>query len=80
MRSNQLMIREFFDTQITQRTQDSFFNATELLKFYNKKTDQDRRFRDFWKNKNTIEFCDVLKNELLGNRENSTHLIRSPLR
>jgi hypothetical protein len=68
------MKREFFDTQIPQRTKDSFFNATELLKFYNDKTKQSRRFKDFWKNKNTVEFCEALKNELLTNRDNSPHL------
>lgn len=69
MKTNQVMIRRMGNFNVTQRTRDGFFNATELLKQWNspsnlntqnsgclKKKDLD----DFFSNKNTKEFIDAL--------------------
>lgn len=37
MKTNQIMVRPMGDFEVTQRTKDGFFNATELLKQWNKK-------------------------------------------
>ena len=74
MVTNQLMKRDFNNAKITQRTKDSFFNATELLQYYNRLANSNKRFKDFWENNNTKEFIIALENELLTNRDNSAHL------
>ena len=53
MVTNQLMKREFNGTQITQRTKDSFFNATELLAVYNSNNESQSRLFDFFSNQTT---------------------------
>jgi very-short-patch-repair endonuclease len=53
MATNQVVKRKFMSSEVSQRTSDSYFNATELLQIYNEKTNQSRRFADFWENKNT---------------------------
>lgn len=71
MKTNQLMKREFFDATIRQRTKDSYFNATDLLSFYNNSKNTNKRFKDFWDNKQTNEFAKELSRELNG--DNSAH-------
>lgn len=72
MKTNQLMKRKFFDAEIVQRTKDSYFNATDLLKFFNKSNSTSKRFKDFWDNKQTSSFLTELCKEL--NSDNSAHL------
>lgn len=72
MLTNQLMKRDFFDIKITQRTKDSYFNATDLLGFYNSNRDVKRKFKDFWRNQNTVLFIEELANDING--EKSPHL------
>lgn len=74
MKTNQLMKREFNGTQISQRTKDSFFNATELLAVFNDNSVTQKRFKDFWENQNTKNFVEVLENDLNLNRHNSPYL------
>ena len=74
MKTNQLMKRDFNGNQITQRTKDSFFNATELLSVYNSKSISQKRFKDFWENKTTKDFVEILENDLSLNRGNVAHL------
>jgi hypothetical protein len=55
------------------KTEDSFFNATEMLQYYCELTGSKKRFKDFWENQNTSEFMEALKQEIL-NGHNSPHL------
>jgi len=72
MITNQIMKRNFMSSDISQRTKDGFFNATELLKVFNERTNQKKRFADFWENNNTKEFLLELSQDL--NVDNSAHL------
>jgi very-short-patch-repair endonuclease len=60
MKTNQLMKREFNGTQITQRTKDSFFNATELLSVFNQTSNTKKVFAEFWSNQTTKKIYDDL--------------------
>lgn len=74
MTTNQVVKRKFMNSEVSQRTNDSYFNATELLQIYNDKTNSSRRFKDFWENKNTQEFVKELEKELgFLNGDNSAH-------
>ena len=64
MATSQVVKRKFMNSEVSQRTGDSYFNATELLQIYNEKMKSTRRFADFWENKNTQEFIKELENEL----------------
>ncbi len=64
MVTNQIMKRKFMNSEVSQRTKDSYFNATELLQIYNEKMAQTRRFADFWENKNTQYFIAELEKDL----------------
>jgi hypothetical protein len=74
MKTNQLMKRDFNGTQITQRTKDSFFNATELLSVYNKESIVKKVLPEFWSNKATKDFIEVLENDINLNMGNSLYL------
>jgi very-short-patch-repair endonuclease len=58
------MKRDFNGAQITQRTKDSFFNATELLAVYNANNTKKKRFKDFWENKTTKNLYKYLLEKL----------------
>ena len=73
LKTNQLMLRKFEGADITQRTSDKFFNATEMIKYYNSLTNSRKVFAEFLSNQNTNEFIEALKVELL-NIGNSLHL------
>jgi len=73
LKVNQIMHRNFDGIKISQRTKDGFFNATEMLHYYNSLTTQNKRFKDFWENNNTKEFYEALRVEIL-NGDNSAHL------
>jgi hypothetical protein len=74
MITNQIVKRQFMSSEVSQRTKDSYFNATELLSIYNDRTKSSRRFADFWENKNTKEFILELESELgIYNVENMAH-------
>ena len=79
MKTNQLMKRDFNGTQITQRTKDSFFNATELLAVYNNSSVSQSRLFDFFNNQTTKNFIEVLENDLNLNNANSSYL-ESPMK
>lgn len=74
MVTNQIMRREFYNSKISQRTKDSFFNATEFLQAFNLLSNRNHRFKDFFENKNTKAFLEALENELHSNGHNSAHL------
>jgi hypothetical protein len=74
MKTTQIMKRDFNNSQISQRTSDKFFNATEMLALYNNETNQKRRIVDFWENQNTKEFIKELEKDLILNVEKMEHL------
>ena len=74
MKTNQIMKRDFYNSKISQRTKDGFFNATELLAVYNSTSTTTKRFADFWENNTTKNFIKELENELILNVPNSPHL------
>src|SRR5574343_1454094 len=69
-----LMKRDFDGNQISQRSDNSYLNATELLSIYNNNSGNNKRFKDFWENSGTKNFLEALENELNNNGENSAHL------
>ena len=73
MKTLQIMKRDFMGSKISQRT-DKMFNATEFLSIYNSNSDSQKRFKDFWENKNTKEFLQELENEIVLNGHNSAYL------
>jgi len=74
MKTNQLMQREFMGDTITQRTKDSFINATELLAVYNSISDSKKRFKDFWEIKSVSLFIEELEKDMFFNGDDSAHL------
>lgn len=63
MKTNQLMIRKMGEFEVTQRTKDGLFNATALLKQWNESIGMKKTVKDFFSNKNTKEFLQVLEND-----------------
>jgi len=74
MKTNQLMKRDFMDSQITQRTKDKFFNANELLSIFNNNSNKKKQIFHFWDNQSTKDFIEVLENDLNHNTRNSVYL------
>lgn len=74
MKTNVVMIREMGDFEVSQRTKDSMFNATELLKQWNKRSGMKKEIASFFKMKNTKEFIKVLENETEQNMAISPYL------
>ena len=74
MKTNQIMKRTIGGAEVSQRTGDSYFNATDLLRCHNKKDGTDKRMREFMTNKNTQDFLESLKNELNLNSGKSSYL------
>jgi hypothetical protein len=72
LKTNQIMLRNFDNIKISQRTSDKFFNGTEILNYYNNLNGSKKRFKDFWENQNTKEFIEALKTEIY-NGPNSAH-------
>lgn len=73
MKTNQLMKRDFDGMVVEQRTDNSFLNATDLLRIYNENSKYAKRFADFWNNKNTDDFVEALL------REENLKVVNSPL-
>ena len=48
---------------VNQRTKDGMFNANSLLKQWNVANDSKKEIKDYFDNKSTQEFIDVLKND-----------------
>jgi hypothetical protein len=81
MKTNQVMQRtlpmgEMYNEQtVRQRTEDGFFNATDLLQIYNSLTGSEKRLQHFMENKGTLDFIDVIiKKESELNNQNSGYL------
>ena len=67
MKTNQLMKRKMGEFNVTQRTKDGFFCATELLRQWNE-------LKEFFYNKNTKEFIDALLEEEKLSTKNLAYL------
>lgn len=55
---------------VLQRTQDAYFNGTELLKQWSNGSNQRKDIADFFKVDKTKEFIEVLENDLKLNNDN----------
>jgi len=62
------------DFDVLQRTKDGMFNATTLLKQWNKKSGMQKEVSKFFELENTKSFIDVLQNEESLNTQDSTYL------
>lgn len=60
--------------EVTQRTSDGFFNATELLKQWNGKLGMKKEIDDYFKNKSTSELIEVIKERENLNTGDSPYL------
>ena len=56
MKTPVTMIRTMGDFEVHQRTSDGYFNATTLLKQWNKKMGMKKQLKDYEENKSTKEF------------------------
>lgn len=74
MKTTQIIKRKFYQTEISQRSDNGFFNATELLRYFNKNNDSKKDIKEFWSNKGTQEYLIALANDLNLNRGNSPYL------
>jgi len=74
MKTNVIMIRKMQDFDVLQRTKDGMFNATTLLKQWNKKSGMQKEVSKFFELENTKSFIDVLQNEESLNTQDSTYL------
>lgn len=76
MKTNQIMIRPMGEFKVTQRTYDGFFNATELLKQWNRYSGQQKQIAHYTDNSSTVEFIKALVSEEKLKERNSV-LIQS---
>ena len=60
MITNQLMLRKMGDFEVIQRTGDSFFNATRLLKQWNLKSGIERKMDNYFNSEKTKEFINTI--------------------
>lgn len=74
MRTNQNLIRKMGDFDIYQRTSDGMFNATELLKQWNKQNGMKKEMKDYFDNKSAKEFIQVIIDRENLNKGNSPYL------
>jgi hypothetical protein len=73
--------RDFVGSKVSQRTGDSFFNATELLDIWNKANPENTKIlAEFWANKSTQEFIQELEKDMILNIGNSLQLELSELK
>jgi hypothetical protein len=70
MKTNQVMVRRMGQFNVLQRTKDGMFNATELLKQWNKKEGSIKKIAHFWSLEQTKQFMEVLESEV---SRDSTH-------
>ena len=74
MKTNVVMIRKMQDFEVKQRTCDGMFNATELLKQWNKKLGMKKSLDHFFENQGTEEFIQVLEQEENLHTRNSVYV------
>lgn len=74
MKTNVTMVRKMGNFDVTQRTQDAYFNASELLRQWNKNQIQQKRVDHFLNLESTKEFIEVLTNDIRNNHADSCML------
>lgn len=74
MVTNQIMKRPMGAFFVEQRTKDSMFNATSLLKQWNEKSGEKKEITKFFENENTKEFISALMEAENLNTQNSAYL------
>ena len=74
MKSNVLMKRDFYQTQVRQRSEDKFFCATDLLKYYNSSNGTNKVIAEFWSNKGVQDFLEALAADINLNVGKSLYL------
>ena len=74
MITNQVMKRPMSKFLVEQRTKDSMFNATNLLKQWNEASGEKKEITKFFDNDNTKEFISALMEEEKLNTQNSAYL------
>lgn len=74
MKTNQIMKRPLGNFMVEQRTKDSMFNATSLLKQWNNASGECKEVTKFFENENTKEFVSALMEEENLNTQNSAYL------
>lgn len=74
MITNQVMKRPMGSFLVEQRTKDSMFNATNLLKQWNEASGEKKEITKFFDNDNTKEFISALMEEEKLNTQNSAYL------
>ena len=74
MITNQVMKRPMGKFLVEQRTKDSMFNATNLLKQWNEASGEKKEITKFFDNDNTKEFISALMEEEKLNTQNSAYL------
>ena len=60
MKTNQIMVRQMGKFNVTQRTKDGFFNATELLKQWNRRTVSERKLDNYFNSEKTKAFINTI--------------------
>ncbi len=63
MKTNVIMVRKMGVFDVNQRTKDGMFNANSLLRQWNTANESKKEIKDYFDNKSTQEFIDVLKND-----------------
>lgn len=71
MKTNQNLVRRMGDFEVTQRTQDGMFNATELLKQWNEYSGQQKGIHHYFEIQPTKEFIQALLDEENKQRQNA---------
>lgn len=82
MKTNQNLIRNMGEFEVTQRTEDGMFNATAVLKQWNDKTGMKKEVADYFKNDSTKEFINtIIEREFENNRKalNINNTVNSPV-
>lgn len=74
MKTSVNMIRKMGNFDVTQRTKDSFFNATDLIKQWNKYSGQKKEVSKFFELENTKEFITTLMQEDNLHTQDSAYL------
>lgn len=74
MKTSVNIIRKLNDFDVIQRTKDSMFDATSLLKQWNELTGMKKEVKHFFENKQTSDFLEVLIKEENLNGGNSAYL------
>lgn len=63
MKTNVIMTRKMGVFDVNQRTKDGMFNATSLMKQWNLASGSKKELKDYFDNKSTQEFIDVIKGD-----------------